>query len=170
MNLLLQNYLDFRGRVDLLCNNITAALGEQLSCRDGCSHCCKQITIFPVEAASLKAYFTALPESQRAVILQHLANHTESETCPLLKNHRCLIYQARPIICRTHGLPLLYKADDGEPVLDYCRLNKIKVERLSGADMIDLEKLNLLLVAINRLFVSQSADIKNERLKISEIF
>jgi hypothetical protein len=44
------------------------------------------------------------------------------EDCVFLKDHGCAIYENRPIICRTHGLPLLYMNDESWE-LSTCELN-----------------------------------------------
>ena len=41
----------------------------------------------------------------------------ETERCGLLDNHQCSIYNSRPIICRTHGMPLLNTDENGDVVL-----------------------------------------------------
>jgi Fe-S-cluster containining protein len=121
-----------------------------------------------VEAAALNAALEALPDAQRAAVLLHLAAHSEGERCPLLDDHCCLLYDARPIICRTHGLPIIY-TEGHEQKSDCCPLNLNEDEQpVSGSAVIDLDRLNTLLVAVNALFLSQS-DIEGrpERLTIA---
>jgi Fe-S-cluster containining protein len=156
-------------RVDALCRGILDALSGQISCSEGCSSCCTAITLFPVEAAALNSALEALPEVERDAILRHVAEHAGGERCPLLEDHRCLLYMARPIICRTHGLPIVY-SEGNEQKSDCCPLNLGDGEQpLSGSTVIDLDRLNALLVAVNALYLSH-ADLTNlpERLTIAE--
>jgi len=46
----------------------------------------------------------------------------EGERCCLLKEGRCLVYESRPLICRSHGLPLVSN-DLTEGEVDCCPLN-----------------------------------------------
>ena len=142
-------------RVDALCRGIEEALAGQITCFEGCSSCCTQITVFPVEAAALNAALDVLPTDQGSAIRRHVDDHAEGERCPLLHQSRCLIYQTRPIICRTHGLPIVY-SEDGERNIDCCPKNQVTRETLTGSNVIDLERLNTLLVAVNALYCSQT--------------
>jgi hypothetical protein len=65
----------------------------------------------------------------------------------------CVLYLARPIICRTHGLPVLARSENAQFV-DFCPRNFTLAETIPGHLIIDLDQLNTTLVAINALFVS----------------
>jgi len=169
MNKLLENYYQMVSRVDGLCQGINDVLAGQITCSKGCSSCCTAITLFPVEAAALNAALQALPDARQAAILQHVAAHAQGERCPLLEDHCCLLYDARPIICRTHGLPIIY-TEGNEQKSDCCPLNLSEEGQLvPGSATIDLDRLNTLLVAVNALFLSYSdIDGPPERLTIAE--
>ncbi|MDD5284893.1 MAG: YkgJ family cysteine cluster protein [Desulfuromonadaceae bacterium] len=168
MSHLLDNYRQLITKIDSLCRGIESALGEQITCSEGCSSCCTSLTLFPVEAAALRDALDALPSEEAEVIRQHVARNSSSERCPLLSHHRCLLYIARPIICRTHGLPITY-TEDQQHKSDCCPLNMTEAGPVSGANVIDLDILNTLLVAVNSLYLSQTeADDIPERLTIAE--
>src|ERR1035437_6992065 len=112
MSHLLDNYKQLLARIDALCREIVSALGEQITCSDGCSSCCTAITIFPVEAAALRDAMDALPEMEAESIRRHVALNASGERCPLLSHDHCLLYASRPIICRTHGLPIIYTEEN----------------------------------------------------------
>lgn len=165
----LRNYFNLVARVDELCAGISTTLQDQITCSEGCSGCCASITIFPVEAVALGEALEALTEEKTARIRRHVAKHAGEDHCPLLSHNRCLLYEARPIICRTHGLPILF-SEDGNQRLDCCPLNLVNEESLPGAAIIDLDRLNTVLVAINALFIKEtgaSTDLP-ERLTIAE--
>jgi Fe-S-cluster containining protein len=149
----LDNYNQMITRVEALCRGIEDALLGQITCSAGCSSCCTSITIFPVEAAALKRALESFPEEEAETIRHHVAEHADGERCPLLHNHLCLLYDARPVICRTHGLPILY-SNGTEKSIDCCPHNQIEGESLSGSAVIDLDRLNALLVAVNALYRS----------------
>lgn len=168
MSHFLENYKLLTTRVDALCNAIAAALGEQITCSAGCSSCCTSITVFPVEAAAMRETLENLPDQQAEEIRRHISEHADDERCPLLLHHRCLLYEARPIICRTHGLPIIYTTD-GQRNSDCCPLNLTEAESVSGSSVVDLDKLNTLLVAVNSIYMSQTESAETEvRVTIAE--
>jgi len=168
MSYFLDNYEQLIARVDALCNAIAATLVEQITCSAGCSSCCTSITVFPVEAAAMRDALEKLPHQQADDIRLHVSEHAGDERCPLLLHHRCLLYEARPIICRTHGLPIIY-TNDGQRNSDCCPLNLTETESVSGSSVVDLDKLNTLLVAVNSIYLSQTETVETEvRVTIAE--
>lgn len=165
---LLENYKQLIAKIDALCRGIESALGEQITCSAGCSSCCTAISLFPVEAAALRDTLNALPEQEAESIRRHVARNASGERCPLLSHDRCLLYSTRPIICRTHGLPITY-TEDHTHKSDCCPLNMTETESVRGANVIDLDRLNAMLVAVNSLYLLQS-DVLDypERLTIAE--
>ena len=168
MSQFLENYKQLTARVDSLCDAITAALGEQLTCSAGCSSCCTSITVFPVEAAAMREVLENLPHRQSEEIHRHVTEHADGERCPLLLHHRCLLYEARPIICRTHGLPIIYTSD-GQRNSDCCPHNLTDAESVSGSNVVDLDKLNTLLVAVNSIYLTHTDSAEADtRVTIAE--
>lgn len=161
----LANYLSLLSRVDQLCGMIIDRFTEQIVCRAGCSACCRHLALFPVEAANLARAVESLPAEIRA-LLSERSLWPENGSCPLLLDDCCLVYHDRPIICRTHGLPLLAEVE-GRKAVDCCPENFRGVESIPGSAVISLENLNSALVAINALFVVKNND---ERFKESDRF
>jgi Fe-S-cluster containining protein len=83
--------------------------------------------------------------------IRELATTATMGKCPLLDNGRCLLYEARPIICRTHGFPLLTTLG-GEKILDFCPRNFKGVSTFPSNAILDLDLLNATLAAINAVF------------------
>lgn len=151
----LRNYRQLVARVDELCARIEGDFREQIVCCLGCDGCCRHLSLFPVEATALAAALAEAPAALAAEIRERARVATEDGPCPLLKDGACLLYAARPLICRTHGLPLLGRRD-GERFIDYCPENFQGMESLPASAIIDLETLNATLAAVNRLFVKES--------------
>jgi uncharacterized protein len=168
MSNFLENYKQLITRVDALSRAIEASLGEKITCTEGCSSCCISITVFPVEAAAMREALEKLPELQSDKIRRHIAEHADDESCPLLLHNRCMLYEARPIICRTHGLPIIY-TKDGQLSSDCCPLNLLEDESVSGSSVVDLDKLNTLLVAVNAIYLSNSETSETDvRVTVAE--
>lgn len=162
----LADYRQLLDRIDQLCGKITSAYTAQIFCKAGCSSCCRHLTLFPVEAASVAAAIVRLPAEVRRVLVER-ADNWEGEGCPLLIDDLCTVYAVRPVICRTHGLPVLFNQADGGKGIDCCPLNFKGVEVVPGSAAISLETVNTLLTAINALFVEKSG---NSRFKTAERF
>jgi Fe-S-cluster containining protein len=168
MSHFLDNYKLLTARVDALCKAIAATLGDKITCSAGCSSCCTSITIFPVEAAAMREALEKLPEQQAEEIRHYVSIHADDERCPLLLHHHCMLYDSRPVICRTHGLPIIY-TDDGHLNSDCCPLNLTETETVTGTSVVDLDKLNTLLVAVNSIYVSRTEATETDiRITIAE--
>ena len=151
----LRNYLALLERVDQLCHGTQTRLASRISCRPGCDACCRHLSVFAVEAAALKEALNALPAAEADLIRQRARQAGPEAPCPLLHDGLCQLYRARPIICRTHGLPLLISRD-GESGVDFCPENFRGLESIPGSEVIDLDRLNALLTAVNALFLRSS--------------
>lgn len=166
----LDNYHALVERVDALARRIEAEFRAQIACRRGCDACCRHLSLFWVEAVALAQALETLPEAAAERLREGARRAVAGGPCPLLEDGACLLYAARPLICRTHGLPLL--AGEGEARrIDYCPENFRDVERLPAGAVIDLERLNTMLVAINALFISEvfhGQPPGQERLTIAE--
>ena len=167
---LLRNYRDLQARVDLICRKIEAEFGPHLACQGGCDSCCRHISLFRVEAAALTAAVNGLPPEQASHVRIRARGASPEDPCPLLENGLCLLYAARPIICRTHGLPVL-TLQGGKRSVDFCPRNFRDIASLPGNAVIDLDRLNTTLTAINALFVAEffkNSPPEKERISIAE--
>jgi Fe-S-cluster containining protein len=165
----LANYRSLLAKVDDLCRGIEDRLGDAITCHAGCSTCCLAISVFPVEAVAMIAAADRLPAEQLRQLKAHLAAWSpEDERCPLLEGEHCLLYEARPIICRTHGLPILLMEGEARRI-DVCPRNCQGIDHLPGEAVLDLERLNTLLAAVNALYLREFGIRLPERIPISQL-
>jgi len=161
----LQAYKDFILEIDARCAQLVKEHSPHLSCRRGCSECCTDISVLPVEAFSLVLGLRTASRSE-------LSTQDIENRCSFLTNEgACSIYPLRPLICRTHGLPLLYqileygpdgtllKPEEGPQwQLFYCDLNFWDVsedqweEVFRIENVLDMEEWNRRLIEINERF------------------
>ncbi|MEP7273746.1 MAG: YkgJ family cysteine cluster protein, partial [Acidobacteriota bacterium] len=145
--------------VDQVTIELSNLYQDHLQCRAGCSSCCHHhLSVFEVEAKAVSAAINALPlevqtavEEQAAAVLE-LEGQGSPVSCPLLIDDRCSIYENRPIICRTQGLPILLTDDDGVDEVDWCPLNftsEAAEDDLDEAHLLRLDPLNLKLAVVN---------------------
>ncbi len=64
-----------------------------------------------------------------------------------------MIYDARPLICRSHGMPISW-VEESQESRDCCPLNfqTFDLDELDHADVLSLDKVNRLLSLIDREF------------------
>lgn len=142
-------YLELRDQVDELAVSLENKHQKHMMCRAGCDLCCMDYSIFPVEFFSIAE---ALENEEFRLRGETLKN---DGSCVLLKDHKCSIYAQRPIICRTHGLPLLFANDEGEWELSACELNfnDFDLEDFTDENTFPQDKYNSRLFMINKEFV-----------------
>jgi|JI6StandDraft_1071083.scaffolds.fasta_scaffold95225_2 Fe-S-cluster containining protein len=90
-----------------LADEISAALAKHTPCHEGCSSCCKMVTMVYEHEAERLANASGwkmrrLPYSLPDVALQKAQRHV-GKKCPFLIDNRCSVYADRPIICRLHN-------------------------------------------------------------------
>lgn len=162
---LFKNYLDLIKRIDTHINQVTQDHKDQIACKKGCDDCCRFLSLFPVEAFILSKAFCSLPEKVREKVM--VQAESAEDKCPLLVDHACMAYNARPVICRTHGYPL-YMKKDGEAVVAFCPENFKGLTQLPQSAMLDLDQLNTLLTAVNAHFMENlDADLP-ARIPVSQ--
>ncbi|CAM2069666.1 YkgJ family cysteine cluster protein [Sulfidibacter corallicola] len=93
---------------------------DRLQCRRGCSGCCVDgLTVFRIEADLIRERF--------ADLLGAGEPGREGACAFLDAQGGCRIYEVRPYVCRTQGLPLRWLEEDEEGWLEYrdiCPLNE----------------------------------------------
>ncbi|MCA9661596.1 MAG: YkgJ family cysteine cluster protein, partial [Myxococcales bacterium] len=119
--------VQLRARVDAHFDAAVARTPEAYACREGCDRCCHQrFSVFEVEAAPMREALTALGRRDpalRARVRAQAGDPGHRDRCALLVDGRCAVYSARPLICRSHGLPVAVDEEDGGLRLDCCPLN-----------------------------------------------
>jgi Fe-S-cluster containining protein len=107
------------GVVDELASPLVKSHGARLQCRSGCTGCCTDgLSVFAIEAAVIERHH---PE-----LLSEGAPHAVGACAFLDERGACRIYEHRPYVCRTQGLPLRWLEQDEEgpaEVRDICPLN-----------------------------------------------
>ena len=115
---------------------------SKMECKKGCSKCCQtDISVFEIEAERITDWFKAQTSVEQTRLRELWNTENQQGYCTFLYNDQCTIYEARPIICRTQGLPLFVPAQN---VLDYCPLN-FKEGDPPKEDWLNLDRLNTLL-------------------------
>ncbi len=154
---------------------------NHMSCRLGCSKCCYvELSIFQSEAYIILEWVNFLSSEEKQNFLNEL-NVPElqeqkntlgklNKPCAFLRNGKCTIYEVRPTICRTQGLPLQYKISDEKNqvqlAVDVCPLNFTEENSLpSRHEWLDLDRLNALQSIAENFFQKNNSEIKQNEIE-----
>ncbi|SHO42571.1 Putative zinc-or iron-chelating domain-containing protein [Desulfopila aestuarii DSM 18488] len=134
-------YRQLVAEIDELARELaTTRFPNVLQCRPGCDECCMCFSVLPLEAA-------ILAEAMKDV---QLPKHGNTEKCVLLSGGLCQVYTARPIICRTQGLPLGYVDEfAGTIEVSACPLNFTDDYSFGEDDLLYMDDFNRRFVKLN---------------------
>lgn len=138
MNDIIPQYRLLRNEIDKQARRLAALHSAHIHCKAQCTACCINLTVWPVE-------FFAILEDLRAAAVKPVFDPQAS--CGFLKDGLCQIYPFRPIICRTHGLPLAYLDDrQDEPAygVAFCEKNFRYTEEIAFGpnNTLDMDTVN----------------------------
>lgn len=145
---LLDEYLAVVARVDGAVADATARAGNALVCARGCHSCCAPgLSVLPVEAERIARHLELHP----------VVAGPAPDRCAFLDGEgACQIYEARPLLCRTHGLALRTHDSParGLKIIDdvsVCALNYTEWAP-TPAETLDADRILALLVTVDRRF------------------
>jgi Fe-S-cluster containining protein len=165
-----ENYRRLIARLAKEILRLAARHGDALQCHPGCSSCCSAFSVFPLEAALLREAVSAIPEELKAVMLRRSAEEKAAAACPFLVNDLCVVYEARPVICRSHGLPLAY-IDEEQGIIEVsaCPLNFGQEATFTEEDLLFLDEFNAELAELNAAYCRARGLPPHVRIPISLI-
>lgn len=153
--------VQLRRRVDDHFAAAVARTPAAFACRAGCAQCCGvRFGVFAVEAARIAAALARLAPPLRARVRAQ-ADDPQHTACALLVDDRCSVYDERPLICRSHGLPALHTDDDGSKHVEVCPLNFVE-QAAPPASVLVLDALNAPLGVLARMW-----DGEGERIELA---
>ncbi len=117
---LLQQLKAMYAEVDAQAGKLEIIHAERLKCGRGCSSCCIDgITVFEIEAEHIR--------TNHADFLKNQSPNTKAGCAFLGAEGACRIYENRPYVCRTQGLPLRWLEEIDNEIVEYrdiCPLNE----------------------------------------------
>lgn len=161
--------------IDRRFERIRGRHGERIACRAGCTACCRaRLSITRIEAARLRDELRSGPAERRAAIAAR-AGRPGREHCPALDDHgRCDVYDVRPLICRSFGVPLRRRREVPliqPPRLDVCDLNftDTPLTSLPADDVIDQHEIERTLDGIDADWCAARDLPRRERLPLANV-
>jgi Fe-S-cluster containining protein len=143
---------------------------EWMACRKGCCSCCLNLSVWPVE-------FYAISEQMKAAKWPKPQLNADKECGYLDEEGGCQIYPFRPMICRTHGLPLAYWQEDSHPPgygIIFCDQNFDAAGEIGfdANNTLNMEEVNEKLARINIVFLEENPDLNlapADRIELREL-
>ena len=175
MDDILRKYLLLREALEEVSTDLFSRYRSEIKCAKGCSECCDDISVLPIEWYVLQKWF----QGRRATLNRIMRPRYYGENrCPFLHkaDESCSIYPVRPIVCRIHGLPIRYTVEEyditgqrvfhvpAEHTFAWCDNNFIynKVNEAAGIlpldGYIDMEVWNHSLIKLNSEFLAVVPD------------
>lgn len=161
------SYTELVSKVGAFSSSVHEARASDMRCGPGCASCCRvELTVCRVEGEEVARGIAGLNARVRARLAERASvAPIEGGPCVMLDGDRCVVYERRPLVCRTQGLALAYppgfvpeaavRAKDarGHDVT-WCPLN------FEGApprprEVLDAGRLDELLALIERLRVGE---------------
>jgi hypothetical protein len=145
-------YADVANKVDAFFARVSARHGRDMQCESGCSDCCAvRLTVTAAEGQAIRDFVAGWSSSRRATLATNVAAAPADLCAALDPNGRCLIYEARPIVCRSHGVPIRMTTAS-LPVIQACFRNFTE-RGPAAADpdcILDQTTLSALVLAVDR--------------------
>lgn len=150
-------------KVDSLSATLTARCHDQLACAPGCASCCHvELTVAAVEADAIAQELATVSAGSRRRIAERAdEGAVPGGRCVMLDDDAlCAIFPARPLVCRTQGLPLLYPTSfvpidavlvkTARGAITACPLN-FRTRAPGLDDTVDAERVDAMLALVDRL-------------------
>ncbi|MDI3287016.1 YkgJ family cysteine cluster protein [Polyangium sp. 15x6] len=162
-------------KVDSFFAHAKSRCGEAITCAAGCDDCCRRrFSVTTIEAAEVQEALDRLPAEERQTIAARAADPAGTD-CPALgEDGRCAVYEARPTICRTHGLPIRFTERTGGrslPVVDACPKN-FAGQDLASLDpraVLDQATLSTVLAALDAAYADAVGLPRGQRIEMTTL-
>jgi hypothetical protein len=131
---------ELTAKIDGFFTRVEARHGDDMQCQTGCSDCCHvRLSITAVEADAIRA----------ALATRRIELNAAPDRCAALDARgRCQIYDARPVVCRSHGVPIRLR-EASLPVVRNCFRNFTHTAPAADC-VLDQETLSTLVLAVDR--------------------
>jgi hypothetical protein len=148
---------------------------DGITCHAGCDDCCRRrFSVTAIEAEVIADGLAALPAEARAALAAR-ATGGDRGACPALEaGGRCAIYAFRPVVCRTHGLPIRFAPAPGTralPIVDACPKNfeGRDLASLPAGDVLDQTTLSTVLGALDTARASEAGRPRGDRVAMADL-
>jgi Fe-S-cluster containining protein len=153
----IKKYRELVEECDSMSERLASIHSKHMQCRRGCNSCCVNLNVFPVE------FYSILDNLSREGLE---LSFDESGECGFIdENGGCRLYKYRPIICRTHGLPIVFHEEqDGQMVgnVSFCDMNFRDIDESFVFDKyntLNIDAVNDKFFAVNLEFITNNPEL-----------
>lgn len=177
----LERYAELASKVDRFFAHVAAGHGDAMQCAAGCAECCHtRFSITLVEARVLARGLAAMPAAARARLADRAVHGSPGRCAALGDDERCEIYALRPLVCRSHGVPVRRREAAGDdpvpdrvrlPIIDVCHLN-FTGDRLGAVEpiaILDQLTLSTVLAGLETALAAAEQRAPGRRVELAEI-
>ncbi|MBI9017193.1 MAG: hypothetical protein JEZ07_08030 [Phycisphaerae bacterium] len=168
----IEQYHRLTMQIDQIADELVQSHKQHIICKEKCCSCCVNLSVFPVEFYAIKEMLEAdgvkLPEFD------------DNATCGCLADSLCVIYKYRPVICRSHGLPIAFLDDLSDPPemsVSFCEFNFTEINIgtyvFDQDNTLNVDAVNIALHQINQQFIAEHPELKldeQSRIPIKDLF
>lgn len=160
-----RQYEQLQKKTDLFFEKVSSQHFEKIQCRKGCYQCCKaNLNISIIEKEYIEQTISKDLELLSKIKKNVERKNKDTKYCSFLgEQGECLIYNARPLICRSHGIPIQVKESDTIK-RDVCELNFIDIDlnQLETDHILNIDTLNTILSVLNMQMYKEKSDERYE--------
>lgn len=178
-------------KADAFFARVRARHPGELACKAGCDSCCApHLEVTALEARAIRRHLASMPGPQREALASRAPAGRDDACVALDAEGRCAIYPARPLVCRTHGVPIRV-ADatltgppapsgapaptDGArralPMVAVCERNfrTLDLSRVSPDCVLDQTTLSTVLGALDAALADAEGRPRGERVALADV-
>lgn len=165
-------YRQLCDKVDAFFARVEQRHADQMNCQRGCYDCCDvQLSLTGVEAEAALAAWRALSEERRAEV--RATWRPDATACSALdRQGRCAIYEGRPLVCRSHGVPVRFQQPGKSlPVVETCFRN-FPTSGPAAADadcVLDQTTLSAMLLLVDKEHALRAGRTVGERHPLADL-
>lgn len=160
----LEEYKALRDEIDARCGDLWKQHNSNMKCASGCSSCCQAFKILPIEHEYIQ-------EKIKDLDFEINENIKKGE-CKYLVDNKCSIYDHRPIICRTHGFPLVRLNEELEEYeVSFCHLNfkGVSLEKFNSNNVFFEDTFNSKLFKLNKEYLDSQKESMYDQGQLLEL-
>lgn len=164
-------YRQLCDKVDAFFARVAARHPQDLECARGCYDCCDvRLTVTGVEAAAVRAAWLTLPPERRDEV-RATWREGASACAALDRQGRCAVYEGRPLVCRSHGVPVRMLDKRSLPVLEVCHRNFTAQgpEQADADCVLDQSTLSAMLLLVDQKDAEDCEREAGVRFELAEI-
>lgn len=169
------HYAALQAKVDAFVARVEASHRADMQCASGCATCClTELSLLSIEAALVTAAIADLTPLERDSLAERAARKVDptAPRCAALDDDdRCSIYAARPLLCRSHGVPIRVKDPRGLPMIDACFKNFVSdgPEAVPATDVLDQATLSTVLLALDAAHAQDGEATAGDRISLRRV-